>query len=734
MFSVTISEKGGQQSQYDFSKPEITIGRMKGNDIVLPKGNVSKQHTRIFLRDGGFFIVDLKSTNGTYVNGRKITSEQKITESDKIYIGDFILQLEEQQAQQSDAGPPAPPKPGAHPSSDGSTGGAGSSAGNAGGKKRNFPTVMEGARDRSDAKPSQPGLNQPSNPGSTGGQQAQRRQSQPGTPGRSTSAAGPPNRAPTGGGGTSGGDRSATPVPGGGDDLRKTFGESSPAADLDQDIEPIEDEIEPIDGDQAGATPPPPSTPSPAPNSGPSPSPQRPSSSGSDSTPTPAPSAPSGTTTGVGGRDSAPISSGAQRSQAPGAVASDQELEDDFEDAFHDAQRQAVARFFEAVPPDALPVTYPLTDDSVESELRGAAEDAVRSLDTAVDADRLVEALVNEAVALGPIEQYLDDDSIQAMYVNAFDRIVVRRDGQLRIAERAFSDPEMLELAARRLLGPQDAPPISDEVRFSDGTRVHILMPPVAVDGPALTIQKPNRYFPELEELADQGAMSPEMAEFLRRAVEAGRSMAIAGPTSSGKSTLLSALTRSVPRSSRVIALEQHSNLPLDEPNFIRLEASPASGFEMRFLMRNAVAMHPDRIVLDECRGAEAYEWVTAATSGTEGSMMALHGTSAVDALGRLESMCLLAGDDLSPRGLREQIAHSVDLVVVLNGRSDGGFRVQQIAEVQGVDLDSFRLNDIFYYRVEGTAGDFHPTGYIPMFYEELRHAGLDIDLGIFRD
>lgn len=728
MFSVTISEKGGQQSQYDFTKPEITIGRMKGNDIVLPKGNVSKQHTRIFLRDGEFFIVDLKSTNGTYVNGRKITSEQKITESDKIYIGDFILQLEHQQAQQSDAGPPAPPKPGGHPSSDPSSGGGGSSAGNNSGKKRNFPTVMEGARDRSDANASQPGLNQPSNPGSSGGHQEPRRQSQPGSSGRSASAAGSPGRAPTGGGASSS-DRSATPVPGDGEELRKTYGDSSAGANLGQDIEPIEDEIEPIDDGQAGSTPPPPSTPS---GSGPSPTPQR-SSSGVEPTPSRTPSKPSGTPTGAGG-DSAPISAGVDRSAAPGAVASDHDLEDDFDASFHDAQRRAVARFFESVPADALPLGYPLTDDSVESELRGAVSDAVESIDTGVDNGQLIEALVNEAVALGPIEEYLDDDSIQAIYVNAFDRIVVRRDGELRIAERAFSDPEMLELAARRLLGPQEAPPVSDEVRFSDGTRVHILMPPVAVDGPALTIQKPNRYFPELDELADQGAMSPEMAEFLRRAVEAGRSMAIAGPTSSGKSTLLSALTRSVPRSSRVVALEQHSNLPLDEPNFIRLEASPASGFEMRFLLRNAVAMHPDRIVLDECRGAEAYEWVTAATSGTDGSMMALHGTSAVDALGRLESMCLLAGDDLSPRGLREQIAHSVDLVVVLNGRSDGGFRVQQIAEVQGVDLDSFRLNDIFYYRVEGTAGDFHPTGYIPMFYEELRHAGLDIDLGIFRD
>ena len=170
MFSVTISEKGGQQSQYDFSKPEITIGRMKGNDIVLPKGNVSKQHTRIFLRDQNFFIVDLKSTNGTYVNGRKVNNEQPIGESDKIYIGDFILQLEHQNAQQRPGGgppkPPSPPKP---------------AGGGQGGGGRHFPTVMDGAQERdnppshtlddqaavspsSPSSPSSPGVPGPSGP------------------------------------------------------------------------------------------------------------------------------------------------------------------------------------------------------------------------------------------------------------------------------------------------------------------------------------------------------------------------------------------------------------------------------------------------------------------------------------------------------------------------------------------------------------------------------------------
>jgi pilus assembly protein CpaF len=144
--------------------------------------------------------------------------------------------------------------------------------------------------------------------------------------------------------------------------------------------------------------------------------------------------------------------------------------------------------------------------------------------------------------------------------------------------------------------------------------------------------------------------------------------------------------------------------------------------------------MHPQRILLDECRGDEAYEWVSSAASGTEGSMATAHGISAAAALERIESLCLLGNPEISPRGLREQIARAVDFLVVLNRSDDHGFRVRQISELQGVDLDAFRLNDVFYHRVEGNEEQFHPTGFIPLFYEDLRHAGIDVDFDIFRD
>lgn len=718
MFSVTISEKGGQQSEYEFSKPEITIGRMKGNDVVLPKGNVSKQHTRIFLRDGDFFIVDLKSTNGTYVNGRKITSEQQIGADDKIYIGDFILQLNRQNQQD------APPKPPSAPPAEGA-GGRPDGGAQSGGGGRNFPTVMDGAHQAS----SQAG------PTAESDSPAQRTASSPGTGGSAPVSGGSPSGGtpsggtPTGSGapvagggpasaGSGGRSPSKTPVPDSpqSDDIRKTQGDSAPA-DLSADIEPLDDGVEPVGSEPT----PPPSAPT-----GAGSKPQPPAG---NQPPSPAPNSPSQPPVGQQQSPRSP-----QPVPDHGSVGAPKSLDSHFDESFHRAQQDVTRKFFDTISPDELPGQYPLEDKTTRQRMRNAVEQAVKSVGADVDNDRLTELLTSEAVGLGPLDDYLEDDAVETIYVNAYDRIVVRKNSELVVAEHAFSTPEMLDAVARRLLADEDDDSLSGEIRFDDGTRIHVLLPPVAVDGPTLTIQKPNRYFPELADLAADGTMSTGMAEFLERAVEAGRSILIAGPTSSGKSTLMAALTKAVPDSARLIAVEQHSNLPVDAPNFIGLEASPSSDCDMRFLLRNAVAMHPERILVDECRGAEAYDWVTAATGGTEGSMMTLHGTSAVDALGRLESMCLMAADDISPRGLRQQIAHSVDLVVVLNTTADRGFRVQQIAEVQGVDLDAFRLNDIFYYRVEGTAGEFHPTGYIPLFYEDLRHTGYDVDLGIFRE
>ncbi len=611
MVTITVSEKGGQQSTFEFSKPEITIGRMKGNDIVLPKGNVSKRHSRILITDAAFTIVDLGSTNGTYVNGRKITGEQPITLSDKIYIGDFILQVE-QEAAGIGAPPPAPPAP---------------------------PPGPGGAPMDLQPEPFQDIQPEPMDMG------------------------GPPNPGPP----------PAPPAP----------------------------QIEPRSADV------------PRLESGWQPRPQE-----------------DVTVDRPADRMLSRVS-GPSSVAGPSAILDSQELGSEFDPAFHAAQMDVARVLFETINPQELPYGYPPNPDD-QNHFQQAVANAVGTVNPSVDRDRLTSVLVSECVGLGPLEAYLDDPSIRDIYVNRFDRVVIRREGALASAPHAYSHPALLTAAAYRLLGPRDVEVLTDEVRFGDGTKVHVVMPPLATEGPVITVRKPPTSHASLDELVQNGALSQGMAEFLSRAAMAGRSIVIAGPTSSGKSTLLSALTGELAGGTRVVSVEDHAHIQLPE-NAVRLEANPGMGYDSRYLVQAALAMHPQRIVVDECRGAEAYDWVTAAACGTEGSMATTHGSSAADALGRLESLCLLGSRDVTPRGIRDQIARAVNIVCVVN-RSNEGFRLQQVTEVQGVDLDAFRLNDIFYYRVEGTGGAFHPTGYVPMFYEDLRNAGVEVDFGIFRE
>lgn len=681
MFTVIISEKGGQASTLDFNKTEITIGRMKGNDIVLPKGNVSKQHTRIFMRDSGFYVLDLKSTNGTYVNGRKVVNEQPIAESDKVYIGDFILQVGRAQVVPKGP-PPAPPRAtGGFPSAQQDRIGLPNAPAMGAGPLK--PPTTPPVSDRQYAKTEGPSA-EPFNPALLGGM-----------PDPVLDFDAMPSEADF----KTGADRDYTPVP-----------SSAPIRPAPAEpIMPSSEDFKITNAGPAGTRPSPGRQPA---------SPALVGSGAPVAAPAPSP--------GLSPRQhkGEPIIA---RPAAPGPMAVE------FDADFHAAQYDVARVLFETLKPDDLPLAYP-PSAAERARCESAVRGAIAKVTPRVDRELLAELLTSECVGLGPVESYLDDGAVADIYVNRYDRVLVRRGTDLVVAQRAFSHPDFLTLAAQRLLGSRDVVVGADEVRFSDGTRVHIVMPPIAVDGPVLTVRKPRTSHRSLEDLVAGQVLSAGMAQFLEHAVRAGRSILVAGPTQSGRSSLVSALLAKVPNGTRIISIEQNSHLSLPQDTAVRLEASLANNFDMRYLLRSAVAMHPDRIIVDECRGAEAYDWVTSAACGTEGSMMTLHGTSAPDALGRLESLCLLGSTDISPRGLREQIARAANLVVVVNNTPSKGFRVQQITEIQGVDLDAFRLNDVFYYRLEGASGAFHPTGYIPMFVEDIRHGGVSIDLSIFRE
>lgn len=686
MLIVTISEKGGQQSQYDFNSGSITIGRMKGNDVVLPKGNVSKKHSRISVVDGQIFIADMKSTNGTYVNGRKVSGEQPISETDKIYIGDFILQVQaDQTGAGAHAGPPMPPQQnaniasGARPPAPPSAPVFDASAGLAGSVDDLFGAVEA---DITGQRPTRNTLNEPMGErdfsAGFGGPLPEEFDEDENTP---APAPAPAPRSRAGGvdpglaRGDSGGYGAAQSFL---DEASSSSGRAVDAILADRPAPPL--------------------------------------------APAPVRGVPAGRLGGDSGERAAH-----RPALAPRAVASD------FDPAFHAAQHDVARVLFETLTLDKLALEYPPTPEVIE-QFRKDVSAAVDVVSPSVNREELVDLLTRECAGLGALDLYLDDAQVQDIYIQKYDRILVRKNGELREAARAFSHPDFLMIAAFRLLGTREPQVFAEDIRFGDGTRAHVVMPPIAVDGPAITVRKPPATHLSLDDLLERNVFSPGIREFLERAVQAGRSVLIAGPAGSGKTTLLGAMAEHIAPGTRVITIEQSTTLQLPQNSVVRLEANPQVGYGLKTLVRTAVAMDPQRILLDECVGDEAYEWVSSAASGTEGSMVTAHGISAASALERIESLCLLGNPASNPRGLREQIARGIDLVVVLNRSEDRGFRVRQISELQGVDLDAFRLNDVFYHRVEGNEEQFHPTGFIPLFYEDLRDAGFDVDFDIFRD
>jgi pilus assembly protein CpaF len=672
VFAVTVSEKDGPQSTYSFDKTEVSIGRVKGNDIVLPKGNVSKRHSRIVVKDGKFIVVDLKSTNGTYVNGRKITSPQVIKTNDKVYIGDFVLSIQESAAAGAAPDAPAPmPGPGGGiqemnaPAPPPSLAGQGPSAPIA--PRKSSPAMPQAA-------PLPPVASKPLPPAKPLPKPAKPAMSQrAGAPGPSP-LSGSPAKAPI-----------APPRPGpiGG----PATAQNTPAVQPRNSAPPLAPPL---------AAPPGPSAPMMA----------------------PAPVAP-------------PPQLGAMPSvYTPGAgiVLTKPEFVQQRDEGFAQSQADAAQRFFATVDVSTLPAFYPPSAED-RAQWQGAATDAAQGN------SELADHLLSEIVGLGPLENLLDDQNVEEIYVNSFDQILTKQGNRVSTAARAYSHPDFLFLAAQRLLGARLEDPTSEpaeEVRFSDGTRVHILMPPLAPRGPVLTVRKSRGPARSLDTLASSGVMSTGMAEMLRQAVDAGRTILVAGASASARDELLGALGAGIADGTRIVLVENSGSVHLPQNSVVNLDVASAGQYDTRYLLRAALRMAPERILVNTLQGGEAYEWVAAAAAGTSGSLATVHGSSSKDAIGRLQSLAQLGAYDASPRGLREQIARAVHLVAVVHTDGNGQTRVQQISEVQGVDMDAFRINDVFYWRSEAGGGNFVATGYVPMFYEALRAAGQSVDTSIF--
>jgi pilus assembly protein CpaF len=390
--------------------------------------------------------------------------------------------------------------------------------------------------------------------------------------------------------------------------------------------------------------------------------------------------------------------------------------------------------------------------DVLRTEIRGVINqllDESISLPATIDRERLIVDVLDESVGLGPLERLLEDSSISEIMVNAPDEIWVERAGRLQRHASAFTDDVAVRSVIERIVAPlgrriDESSPMVD-ARLADGSRVNAIIPPLALRGPALTIRRFARSLKGPQDLIDAGAASIEMFDFLRVCVEQRRNIVISGGTSSGKTTLLNVLSNLIPAGERIITIEDAAELSLRHEHLVQLEGRPPNleqrgEITIRDLVRNALRMRPDRIVVGECRGGETLDMLQAMNTGHDGSLTTVHANSPRDVISRLEVMTLMAGMDLPVSAIREQVAAAIDVVVHQARFADGTRRITSIMEVTGIESGRVQMQPLFEYRsrvgARGMAatGEFVGCGNVPTFYEALRASGLLLDLRPFQE
>ena len=371
------------------------------------------------------------------------------------------------------------------------------------------------------------------------------------------------------------------------------------------------------------------------------------------------------------------------------------------------------------------------------------------ALDPSVDRDALAVFVLNEAVGLGILESLLSDDSVTEIMVNGVQDIFVERDGQSRRSNLAFSSEKALMGVIERIVSPigrrvDESSPLCD-ARLKDGSRVNIVIRPVALKGPTISIRKFAKRRLQVDDLVNYGSVDKAMVEFLNVCVEQKKNIVISGGTGSGKTTLLNIISNLIPPFERIVTIEDAAELKLYHDNLVTLEARPPNvegrgHISIRDLVKNALRMRPDRIVVGECRGGEALDMLQAMNTGHDGSLTTAHANSPRDMLSRLETMVLMAGMDLPVTAIREQVASAVQIIVQQTRFACGSRKITSITEITGMEQGVIQMQEIFRFQRTGfqengkVQGYFTGCGSIPTFYEELRRLGIQVNLATFEE
>ncbi len=382
----------------------------------------------------------------------------------------------------------------------------------------------------------------------------------------------------------------------------------------------------------------------------------------------------------------------------------------------------------------------------VDELMRQAYASTRLSLPTTIH-DQLFHDILDDILGFGPLQPLLDDGDITEVMVNGPKSIYIERKGKLTKTNISLeNDDQVLRLIEKIILPlgrriDADSPMV--DARLPDGSRVNAVIPPVAIDGPSITIRKFSKDKLSIDQLIKFGSLTTSMSDFIKACVLARLNIVISGGTGSGKTTLLNVLSGFIPETERVVTIEDAAELKLLQDHVVRMEAKPANSegrneVTIRDMVRNALRMRPDRIIVGEVRGGEALDMLQAMNTGHDGSLTTLHANTPRDAISRLETMCLMSGMELPVKVVREQIASAIDLIIQQSRMRDGSRKVTSVTEVAGMEGDTVVMTEIFRFDQTGVdkegkvIGELKPTGIRPLFTPRLEAAGIHLGADVF--